>query len=192
MGMFDSLGGIGEGIIGYLGQRDANKRTAALTREQMSFQERMSNTAHQRQVKDLRKAGLNPILSAKGGASSPGGSTATMLSEAGAGISTALQARAVNAQIQKTNAETSVISSQIPKREIFEEFFEGLQKFLGMTKPSGETGAKDGKNPTLKGATTYALKDTGKIISKMMQRGNKTSGSMTLGDKAMAILEQLF
>lgn len=44
-----------------------------------AFQRSMSNTAHRRQVYDLRRAGLNPILSAKyGGSSTPSGSSGSV------------------------------------------------------------------------------------------------------------------
>lgn len=106
-----SIDSIISSILGYQGQKKSNKQNIALAREQMAFQERMSNSAYQRAMKDMKLAGLNPILSAKQPASTPGGASTRVDSALGAGVTAYNQTSSAAAQVRNANANTELTLS---------------------------------------------------------------------------------
>lgn len=117
------LGGAASAVIGQtVGLSKSEKQQNAFNAEQAQinrdWQEKMSNTAHQRQVADMSAAGLNPQMmyggSSASGASTPSGGVASSAGFANRGL-VAMQAYA---QLQKAFADIKLAKAEARLKDI--------------------------------------------------------------------------
>lgn len=134
-------GGIaGAGVGSAIDQQESAQEQAEINR---GFQERMSSTAHQRSVHDMRSAGINPILAAGGGgASTPAGSMAQSYDVAAPALSTALQAARTIAEIDNLEASNAKIKADTTVSNNSAKNLEVQNKLLTAEVPRAQNLAK--------------------------------------------------
>lgn len=182
MGLLSIVGGLAGSFFGPAGaaigsqlggafddsgeQRHAEQYSSAEAAKNREFQERMSSTAYQRGVADMRKAGLNPMLAySQGPAGVPGGSVASYPGNVSAQSESARASSAsASAAVSQANTAASVGSATVGKiKQEVSNLAAGEQQVYAVMRNLGE----QYQNLVKEG---YNLTETGNVLRATVEK----------------------
>ena len=103
---------IGSAAGSHLGSVQSSEKSIGHSKYQLDYQRDLANTAHQRQMADMRRAGLNPILSAKFGGAGNVSPTGTQIPDFGKSAQVGINAAQTMAAVQQKDAQTKQLTAQ--------------------------------------------------------------------------------
>ena len=107
---YNTMAAITQGVYNQISNNAAMSYNSAEAAKNRAWQKQMSDTAYQRAVADMKKAGINPILAyQQGGASTPGGAQGT-ISGASMGLASSSAASASALGVSQNHNNTLIIS----------------------------------------------------------------------------------
>lgn len=186
-------------------QREQNalamKFNADEAQKSRNWQALMSSTAHQREVRDLLAAGLNPILSANAGASTPSGATASGVTSAGAsgqvdtnasGAAASFLSTLMNAAVamrgQSLSAQTALaqtVTAANASKEVARIGFEGTKYHTDETNKVQREAIAAGVQNSLINAGAILGSASASAAATRYASDNLLSGTMYSSDNAL-------